>query len=403
VDVTSATYRFEGRAGAGFTSGLTWTNAASGVGGTIDVPVGDVANGWDWFAEVSLAAGLNTVTFSGTVPTAGTQDFSDTPMNYTAFVSEEGQGEGFGVWYFNHSAADAGSFLANTTDHGNMNVGTEQGFGLYANNGGSAAITRSFDSPMKSGDSFNVKFDNNWLDNGAKAGLELRDAEGVVRFRFFFVGGETTYRVEDAEVERSTSTAYTEGGLDLTLTLGEGDAYTFNTGSGEFTGDLKSGGPIVWVEFFNENAGPDTERNVYIGEMTHTVVATGERTVDASASVTRSGTAYGDWLGEEVSSDAMLLKYAIGGSASPGEEGQDPQMSHEGGDFVLTVMVRDDDALAVTGKTTDDLAGSWTTNGVRTVEPEDQSAAPVGCKVVEYRVPADGDHRFLRLEVTHTP
>ena len=282
-----------------------------------------------------------------------------------------------------------------------MNVGTTKGFGLWANNGGRAAITRSFDSPMKSGDSFNVRFDNNWLDNAAEVGLELRDTAGTVRFRFFFVGGETTYRVLDAAGNRSTPIAYSENGLNLTLTLGEGDGYTFNTGTGEFTGNLVSGDPLTWVQFYNNNAGPDTERNVYVGEMTHTVATVGEQTVDASADVTRSGTAYGDWLGEEVSSDAMLLKYAIGGSVSPGDEGQDPQMSNDSGDFVLTAIIREDDALNVAGKTTDNLSGGWTTDGVTTTEPADQSAAPPGCKIVEYRVSADADHRFLRLEVTH--
>lgn len=284
-----------------------------------------------------------------------------------------------------------------------MNVGAAKGFGLWASDGGRAAITRSFTTPMKSGDSFHVQFDNNWVEDGAQVGLELRDATGTARFRFFFIGGESNYRVVDAESSRATSIAYTDNGLNLTLTLGADNAYTFNTGGGEFSGTLAAGAPIAWVQFFNDNAGPDTGRNVYVGAMTHTVLATGERMVTASAGVTRSVTAYGNWLGEEVSSDAKLLEYAIGGAGSPGAEVQGPRMSREGDDFVLTAVVRDDDALTVTGKTTGDLAGSWTTNGVTAVEPDDQTAAPDGCKVVEFRVRGDGDHRFLRLEVTHTP
>lgn len=285
VEVAATPYRFEGRAGAGFTSGLTWTNSAGG-SGTISFPGGDVATGWAWFAEIPLADGSNSVTFSGLIATSGTETLSDSPMNYATFASGQGEGSGFGVWYFDHSAQNAGSFLADSPS--NMNVGTSKGFGLWANNGGRAAITRGFITPMKSGDSFNVKFDNNWLNNGAQVGLELRDANGTVRFKFFFVGGETTYRVVDSQGNRSTQIAYTEGGLNLTLGLGAANGYTFNTGTGEITGNLVAGDPIAWVQFFNDNAGPDSDRNVYVGSMSHTVATTTERTVTAAASITKN-------------------------------------------------------------------------------------------------------------------
>ena len=292
VEIVAATYRFEGRAGAGFTSGLTWTNSGGG-SGTIDFPGGDVSTGWDWSIEIPLAAGLNTVSFSGVIPTSGDQIFSDSPMNYTTFVAEQGLGAGFGVWYFDHTPNPqpedpiSGSFLADSPS--NINVGTTKGFGLWANSGGRAALTRSFNTPMKSGDSFNVKFDNNWMETGAEVGVELRDARGAVRFSFFFVGGETNYRVVDALGNRVTSIAYTDRGLDLTLTLGAGNAYTFTTGTGEITGNLAAGDPITWIEFFNDNAGLDTARNVYVGAMSHTIATTDEQTVATSASVTNTG------------------------------------------------------------------------------------------------------------------
>jgi hypothetical protein len=292
ASTAGASYLFAGRAGSAFVSGLTWSNSSGG-SGSIAFPGGNVSTGWDWSATIPLASGLNTVTFSGIIPTSATQTYSDTPMNYTTFVANQGQGSGFGVWYFDHTPNPqpaipvSGSFLADNP--ANMNVGTTKGFGLWANNGGRSAVTRGFNSPMKSGDSFNVKLDNNWLNNGAEVGLELRDARGTARLRFFFVGGETTYRVVDAAGDRSTSIAYTEAGLNLTLTLGAGNAYTLTTGSGEITGNLVTGGPIAWMQFYNSNAGPDTARNVYVGAMTHTVATTGERTVTASGSVTRTG------------------------------------------------------------------------------------------------------------------
>jgi hypothetical protein len=396
-------YLFAGRAGSAFISGLTWSNSGGG-SGTIPFPGGDVATGWDWSATVPLASGLNTVTFSGVIPTAGEQTYSDSPMNYVTFAAGQGEGAGFGSWYFDHTG-NAGSFLAGNPS--NMDVGTTKGFGLWANGGGRAAITRSFNTPMKSGDSFNVKFDNNWLDDGAEVGLELRDAAGTARLRFFFVGGETTYRVVDAAGNRSTQIAYTDRGLDLTLTLGAGNGYTLTTGSGEITGDLVTGGSVAWMQFYNSNAGENTERNFYLGAMTHTVATTGERTVTASGAVTRAGSsAYGNWLGEVPASDEMLLNYAIGGASAPDVEPAGLQMWHDGADgqFVLRAIVREDAALAVAAKTTDHLGGPWTADGVTSSEPTDpQPPAPTGCKVMEYRVSSEGGRRFIRLEVTHAP
>ena len=178
-----------------------------------------------------------------------------------------------------------GAFLADNP--ANMNVGTTKGWGLWANNGGRAAITRSFTTPMKSGDSFNVKFDNNWINNGSEVGMELRAGNGTVRFRFSFIGGETNYRVRDAAGNRTTTLAYTANGTDLNLSLGAGNAYTLNTSSGVVTGNLSAGDPITWIEFFNNNAGVDTPYNLYIGAMTHTVGTTGNQTITQNSSITR--------------------------------------------------------------------------------------------------------------------
>jgi hypothetical protein len=283
-EVTSGNQTFRGRAGGNFTSGLAWTNNATGQNGTITFPGGSVPNGWEWTASIPLGNGTNTITFSGLIASSGNQSLTDTPATYTNFSANATGGQGFGQWFFNHQGT-AGAFLADNPT--NMNIGTTKGFGLWANGGGNAIVTRSFNTPMKSGDSFNVKFDNNWINNGAEVGMELRSANGTVRFRFFFVGGENTYRIIDAAGNRPSTIAYTANGTDLTLSLGSGNSYSFSTGSGVLTGNLTDGDPITWLEFFNRNAGPDTERNVYIGAMTHTVATTGNQTITANRTITR--------------------------------------------------------------------------------------------------------------------
>jgi hypothetical protein len=289
LEVGSGNYTFRGRAGGNFTSGLRWTNNATGQNGTIALPGGSVANGWEWSESIPLGMGINSISFSGSIQSAGNQTFTDTPVTYTTFTANATGGQGFGQWFFDHSAANAGSFLAENISTGNttMNIGTTKGWGLWANNGGRAALTRSLNTPMKPGDSFNVKFDNNWIIDGAEVGMELRSANGAVCFRFFFIGGQPNYRVVDSQGNRTTQIAYTSNGLDLTLSLGSGNAYTLNTGAGVVAGNLAASDSIVWIEFFNNNAGPTPDRNVYIGAMTHTIATTGNQTITQNSSITR--------------------------------------------------------------------------------------------------------------------
>ena len=318
LQTSSEDYTFRGRAGGSFASGLSWTNATTGSNGLIPLPGGSTADGWAWTAAIPLAVGSNSVSFSGLIQSAATQTLGDSPTNYVIWTNESTGGQGFGVWYFNHSTNNAGSFLADGAT--NMNVGTTKGFGLWANNGGRAAVTRNFNTPMKSGDSFNVKFDNNWIDNGAEVGMELRDSVGTVRFRFFFVGGESSYRVADAQSNRLTSIAYTDRGLDLTLMLGASNAYTFKTGTGEFTGNLKGTNPIAWMEFFNNNAGTNTERNVYLGALTHNVATTTNQVVTTNTLVIRAA-GYTDGIPDIWWNQYFGTTTGVSGSADPDGDG----------------------------------------------------------------------------------
>ncbi|MFM8364597.1 MAG: PQQ-dependent sugar dehydrogenase [Verrucomicrobiota bacterium] len=306
IEVAGSNHTFRGRAGGNFTAGLVWLNTTSGQNGTISFPGGSVANGWEWTANIPLAEGANAITIRGALPSAGNQTFTDSPMNYTSFGTGQGAVSGFGSWALDLTGA-AGVFLAENA--GNMNLGTAKGFGLWANSGGRSSISRDFTSPMRSGDSFQVKFDNNAIDNGGEVGLELRSANGTARFRFFFIGGEGNYRIADAQGIRGTSIGYTDGGLDLSLVLGAGNSYSFQAGGTTVTGNLAAGDAIARMEFFNNNAGSESPRNFYIGSMTH-VVASGSQTVTANATIIRqSSNSSTDGI-----SDAWWSQYGISGN-----------------------------------------------------------------------------------------
>ena len=407
TNASSGSYVFRGRAGSALTNGLTWTNPLTGSNGVIPFPGGLAANGWEWSTNIVLGTGVNALTFRGTFASSSTQILTDSPANYSAWSNGSTGGTGFGAWSL-ASSGSGGHFLA--TNATNMNLGANVGFGLWANNGGTSTATRNFNTPMAAGDSFALRFDNNWLVNGGETGFALADSNNNVKFRFYFVGGQSNYRITDTSTARDSGWGYTNGGLNLTIALTSSNTYTLSDGTRNLSGTLATaGGPISRLIVENKNAGPDTPYNLYVGAMTHTRQLSDSGTASANAPVVTFGGAangYDGWRGDAPANEEMLLKYAIGGAATPEDEATVPQGWHDEstGQFVLRAIVREDDALSVVGKTTGDLvAGGWTTNGVTTVEPSDQSAAPEGCKVVEFRVSTEGGSRFLRLEVTHTP
>jgi len=277
-------HTFRGRAGSAFTNGLAWSNALTGSNGLIAFPGGSAPNGWEWTADIGLGAGANAVTFSGTYATSSTQTLTDSPANYSTWSNGGTGGTGFGAWSLT-SSGNGGHFLAQTSSHANMSVGASSGFGLWANTGGTSTATRNFNTPMAAGDSFALRFDNNWVDNGGETGFALADSTGAVRFRFYFVGDQNNYRITDNTAARDTGLAYTGDGLNLTLTLTSATAYTLSTGNTNITGTLAAaGGAISRLVVENKNAGPNAERNFYIGTMTHTRQVSDSGTANVAAS-----------------------------------------------------------------------------------------------------------------------
>jgi hypothetical protein len=279
---SGSAHTFRGRAGSAFTNGLSWSNPATGVTGLVAFPGGSQPNGWEWTASVGLVAGANAVTFSGIYATSSTQTLTDSPANYTGWSTGGTGGTGFGAWSLS-SSGNGGHFLANNPT--NMNVGSTIGFGLWANGGGTSTATRNFNAPMAAGDSFALRFDNNWLVDGGETGFALADSNGVVKFRFYFVGGQSNYRITDSTSARDSGWAYTGAGLNITVTLTSGSAYTLSDGTRNLNGNLAAaGGAISRLVVENKNAGPDTPYNLYIGAMTHTRQLADSGTVTSTAS-----------------------------------------------------------------------------------------------------------------------
>jgi hypothetical protein len=176
----------------------------------------------------------------------------------------------------------------------NISLGSAtKGFGLWANNNSSITARRNLPSALDSGDALTIRIDNNWIDSGNRVGLALATSGGTDRFNLYFIGGQTTYRIDDATANRDSGLSYTAAGLSLTFTLTSSNTYSLSTGSSVITGTLGAGDPIAQLLVYNNNAGNGSDYNFYVGEMSFSEEQTTNTvtTLSAPSIVLQSATA----------------------------------------------------------------------------------------------------------------
>ena len=169
---------------------------------------------------------------------------------YSGNWNEPGGGSGFGDWKFqeNHGANDsyAGHFLADTGTNPEASpvASGNKAFGLYANGPEFevATASRSFSTPLKSGDTFSFQMTNPVIEQkgasdnpGAGAiGLALRNGNAAdspddynkgARFEIINLKGEANYQVYDGETTHDTGVTYSEKGVTVTIKLTGADTY----------------------------------------------------------------------------------------------------------------------------------------------------------------------------------
>jgi len=269
VNTTSPAYAYRGQAGLGLTNGVRWSNSLNGLTGTIPFNGQTNSSGWAWSNVISLATGTNRIHFSSDYPQAPIQTGRDSATNSgyaSGWNDGSSGGNGFGAWSFSNSGT-AGFFRADAS-HTNMSVGAANGFGVFASGGGAACASRNLPQPMKSGDILTLRFDNNWIDNGAKVGMALANSSGSARLNFYFLGGSNNYYVDDSTTSRDTLWSYAGNGFLITFSLTGSNTYSMNIGGSSLTGNLGGSGAISQLAVYNLNAGAGLERNLYVGEMT---------------------------------------------------------------------------------------------------------------------------------------
>ena len=145
---------------------------------------------------------------------------SDDASNYGGgWTASSNGGSGFGSWSLSNndvgvpSGPYAGNFIGNSTDGtGNINTGTNQSFGMYANPATAfSSATRSFSTVLTTNDQFTVNLGVNF-DNGFKGFNLLSGGSTVVGFQ---VGGGA--RILTDNTDNATTAVYNYGGGDALL------------------------------------------------------------------------------------------------------------------------------------------------------------------------------------------
>jgi hypothetical protein len=207
---------------------------------------------------------------------------SDNATNYPSWVAGSNGGTGFGAWVFG-GFGSSGHFLGDSTinaggSSGGINTGGAA-WGMFANSGGLADAVRPFTGgALTLGQSVVVDFDNGWIATGGTVGLALQTSGGSNRIEFYFVGGDTTYTINNGSPINS-GVPFTGDGLRLTFTLTGANAMTLTISSlngsnggtnSVFAGLGLAGGTgtdIEQIRFFNFNAGAGSNHDAFYNNL----------------------------------------------------------------------------------------------------------------------------------------
>jgi hypothetical protein len=132
--------------------------------------------------------------------------------------------------------------------------------------------------------------------------------------------------------------------------------------------------------------------------------ASGFDTAVQPFSIQGTGSGFTTWLNGAPTNSANVLKYAIGGATSPTNNDSIPSITTLSTNALsITAVVRTNDpSLKVFGQSIVDLAaGTWSSNGVSTNIPVDQTGVPSGNQRQIFSTPLGIDgKKFLRLQTT---
>ena len=241
------------------------------------------------FTAVASVAAILGTSVQANEPVVIASDNASSTNYPSGWTNGSNGGTGFGPWTIssNPSSGSAGAFIGNPASAGITGISTSS-FGLYANPSGSGAtvtVSRSFNLPLRVGDSFSFQWAVNWDSDGGNKGFNI------------FAGGDQLVNVNQASypghitvngalaIDGSsgygsapmtwTFTRTTETNLEVTSTARDGSS------TNAFTSNITLSSAPTGFSFYSTAMGAGNERQPYFNnfQITGAPIPQGNRTV----------------------------------------------------------------------------------------------------------------------------
>ena len=266
VDFATSAYAVQGRVGTGVVGQVSWTNSLTGGSGTSALAGTNFS-----LAPIPLGVGTNVIAVVGTnAPAAGgtlAQDDAGQGAYADGWTTGDDGGTGFGPWTLGVTGS-AGHWRATQAANANLAIASNA-WGMWANSGGLATAGRAFDAALQPGHTFRIKFENGWIDAGSSVGFALQNSSNEYLLEFMFVGGASTYQINDATAGRDSGIGWTDAGLDIAIDLASATNYTLRVGAATITGTLatRANMQVGRLHAWNNNAGAGDSYNAYFADL----------------------------------------------------------------------------------------------------------------------------------------
>jgi hypothetical protein len=193
-----------------------------------------------------------------------------------------------------------------------------------------------------------------------------------------------------------------------------GTVLTLGSGQKEFTVDGLVAGEMIDTVTLLASGGTEAQDPVGLYTLTASDPVGGASSlfrpenyqctfVGGKLNVVAGGT-FASWAGEGVAmTPELLMKYAIGGAASPSGTGELPMVGKDGSNLTLTAVVRKDSTLTIVGQAVVNLEDYGTLASVTsltgTSEGVSQIGVPTDCERRIFKSTLTGSRSFLRISV----
>ena len=197
---------------------------------------------------------------------------------------------------------------------------------------------------------------------------------------------------------------------DMTKTFGQ--TLVLGTEQTNFTSSGLVNGETVGSVTLTASGGTQADDAVGFYTLTPSQATGGTFSLNNYTTIYNSGTltvragesTFSGWAGEGVlMTPELLMKYAIGGAASPSAKGEPPVVGMDGSNLTLTAIVRKDSTLKVEGQAVANLEDYGTPASVTSITGTSQGVIqgdlPSDCERRIFKSPLTGSKSFLRLSV----